>query len=68
MGAVQKSLDGQFVYVATEVKGNMVAKRKPVVPGKTYNGMTEIKQGLSPGDKVITTGFQNIVEGDYLHL
>ena len=30
----------------------------------TYNGFTEIKKGIEPGDKVITNGFQNIIEGD----
>jgi len=34
----------------------------------TYNGFAEIKSGLDPGDKVITTGFQNVIEGDVVKL
>ena len=68
VGAIQKSLDGEFVYVAAEEKGRSIAQRKSVQSGKTYNGMTEIKSGLAEGDKVITTGYQNVVEGDIVRM
>jgi RND family efflux transporter MFP subunit len=66
--AVQKSTDGQFVYVATLEKSMYVARRKSVTSGKIYNGLTEITDGLKEGDKVITTGFQGIVEGDIVRI
>ena len=34
----------------------------------TYNGITEITSGLSEGDKVITFGYQNIIDGDIIRL
>jgi membrane fusion protein (multidrug efflux system) len=68
VGVVQKSTDGEFVYVASEEKGKMLAKRKMVSSGMTYNGLAEIKSGLSPGDKVITIGYQNVIEGDAVKL
>jgi RND family efflux transporter MFP subunit len=68
VGAVQKSSDGEFVYVAEIEKGKTVAKRKIVTSGKIYNGNTEIIKGLSEGDKVITIGFQNVVEGDLIKI
>lgn len=68
IGAVQKSSDGEFVYVATEEAGKTVAKRKTVTSGIIYNGVTEITSGLSEGDKVITTGYQGIIEGDIIRL
>jgi RND family efflux transporter MFP subunit len=68
VGSVQKSADGQFVYVA-EVDGKkIVAKRKIVETGMMYNGYAEIKSGLDEGDKVITNGFQNVIEGDIVSL
>jgi membrane fusion protein (multidrug efflux system) len=68
VGAVQKSSEGEFVYVTSTEKGTMVAKRKEVQPGITYNGMTEIKSGLAAGDQVITLGYQNVIEGDPIKL
>ena len=64
INSIQKSTDGEFVYVA-ETNGNKtIAKRKVVESGMIYDGFTEIKSGLVANDKVITNGFQNIIEGD----
>jgi membrane fusion protein (multidrug efflux system) len=64
VGAVQKSAEGQYVYVTSTEGSKTVAKRKNVVPGMIYNGLAEIKSGLDKGDKVITNGYQNVIEGD----
>lgn len=66
VGAVMKSSDGEYVFVAEISKGKPVAKRKMVKSGKSYNGTTEIKEGISANDKVVTFGYQNLVEGDYI--
>ena len=66
--AVQKSGDGEFVYVASEEKGKLIAKRKTVQTGLIYNGVAEIKSGIEKGDKVITSGYLNVVEGDEIEL
>lgn len=64
IGAIQKSGEGEFVYV-TETSGkNQLAKRRPVKAGMTYNGMTQITEGIAAGDEVITTGYQSVIEGD----
>lgn len=68
VGAVMKSSEGEFVFVAMSEGKNTVAKRKAVTTGMSYNGTIEIKGGLSDGDKVVTTGFQNLVEGDLISL
>ena len=68
VGSVQKSTEGQFVYfIYTEGK-KTIAKRKIVKSGIIYNGFIEIISGLEPGDKVITNGFQNVIEGDAVSL
>lgn len=64
VGAIQKSSDGEFIYVAVKENNKLIAKRKIVESGMSYNGFTEILKGLAPGDKVITNGFQNVIEGD----
>lgn len=64
VGAVQKSSNGEFVYVISTENGKTIAKRKTVASGLTYNGFAEIRNGLESGDKVITIGYQNVVDGD----
>jgi membrane fusion protein (multidrug efflux system) len=68
IGVVQKSTDGEYVYVAENINGKLIAKRKPVTSGMIYSGSTEIKSGLAAGDKVITTGYQNVIDGDPIKL
>jgi multidrug efflux pump subunit AcrA (membrane-fusion protein) len=68
VGSVQKSFDGNFVFVAVEDNGKTTAKRKTVKMGLVYNGVAEIQEGLVEGDKVITVGYQNLVEGDVVKL
>lgn len=46
----------------------MTAMRKQVKTGLTYNGTVEITEGLNQGDKVITTGYQSLIEGDLIKL
>jgi RND family efflux transporter MFP subunit len=68
IGVVQRSTDGEFVYVAENTNGKFVAKRKTVVSGMNYSGQAEIIDGLAAGDKVIVTGYQNVIDGDVVKL
>ena len=68
VAAVQKSGDGQYVYVKTMEGNKTFAKRKVVEVGTIYNGVAEIKSGLVTGDEVITSGYANIIEGDEITL
>ncbi len=68
VGAVMKGMDGEYVFVASNVNGKTVSKRKAITLGMVYNGNAEIKSGLDKGDKVVTTGYQNLVEGDEIKL
>lgn len=68
LAAIQKSSDGEFVYVVVNSNGKLFAKRKTVKQGMVYNGIAEIVSGLDPGDKVITTGYQSVIEGDAIQL
>lgn len=67
-GAVQKSTEGEYVFI-TEKDGNKsIVKRKTVKSGIIYNGFVEIVSGLEVGEKVITNGFQNVIEGDNVRI
>lgn len=66
MNVIMSDLTGSYVYVAKEKDGYHGAYRQPVVIGKTYNGIAEITAGLEPSSKVITTGFRELIEGEYV--
>jgi membrane fusion protein (multidrug efflux system) len=61
---VQHSETESFVLVVKKEKGVITVKKKIVEVGESYNGSTEIKQGLTTGDIIITKGYQNVNDGD----
>ena len=64
---LQKSTDGRtFVYIASKTGGAEVAKKVFVTVGKSFEGQTLIDSGLSPTDRIITKGYNDIVDGDKL--
>jgi RND family efflux transporter MFP subunit len=68
MNAVQHDEQGSFVYVLTQEGGNNVVHKKSIQPGQNYGNQLEVLSGLNAGDKVITTGYQNVAEGQNVSL
>lgn len=66
INTVQNSEEGQFVMVAKQNGNKLIAERRTVKQGLSYNGNVEILSGLNVGDKVITTGYQDLNQGDAL--
>lgn len=62
---LQKTDKGHFVYVAD---ASNKAKLIPVQVGNSYQSKVEIVSGLTLGDKVITTGYEELNEGDVLEI
>lgn len=65
---IQGGTDGNYVLVMITENGKMICKRKPVKPGVSYNGFTEILEGLNEGDQLITLGYDGLVEGEVVKL
>jgi len=59
VAVIQKTSKGTMLYIAD---GN-IAKSVPVTTGRNSNGMVEILLGLKPGDRVITSGFEELDNG-----
>ena len=59
-GAVQRGPTGTFVYV---VKDDNSATIRPIVVQKQDETQTVIKSGVTPPDRVVTTGFARLTEG-----
>jgi len=65
---IRDSQSGKFIYVAKEENGTLVARRLPVTVGSTYNGLAEITSGITAGDKIITTGFNSLLDGELIQV
>jgi RND family efflux transporter MFP subunit len=63
---IRESQSGKFIYIAKEENGKLVARRLPVTVGSTYNGLAEITSGIAAGDKIITTGFNSLIDGELI--
>ncbi|MDX1910829.1 MAG: efflux RND transporter periplasmic adaptor subunit [Saprospiraceae bacterium] len=62
---IQTAEDGDFVLVAEKTSEKQaVAKKVTVKQGQNYNGQVEILNGLKKGDWVISTGFQDVNNGE----
>jgi membrane fusion protein (multidrug efflux system) len=63
VNVVQSDEKGKYVYVM-QVSGNkMLARKKQVNVGEAYNGIIEIKSGLTGGELIITEGYQTVYDG-----
>jgi RND family efflux transporter MFP subunit len=57
-------LAGQyFAFIAELEKGGYVARQKPIKVGQTVGNNLEVLEGIKPGDKVIVSGTQLLVDG-----
>jgi len=61
---VQSNQDGKYVYLAKQNGTEWNAERRIVKTGMDYNGVVEILEGISAGDKIITSGFQGLNQGE----
>jgi membrane fusion protein, multidrug efflux system len=66
MNVIQTDQAGSYVYVVRSKDKYDAAYKQPVVLGTSYNGVAEVLKGLSKGDKVISIGYQELVDGEYV--
>jgi membrane fusion protein, multidrug efflux system len=58
INVIQHSEEGDYVFVAENDK----AVKRPVKVGASYQSQAEILSGLKAGEKVIVTGYQDLVD------
>jgi RND family efflux transporter MFP subunit len=64
VNTVQSDEKNKYVYVMdTQASGKKIATRKIIVLGEVYGDLVEIKSGLTGGEQLITSGYQNLYEG-----
>jgi RND family efflux transporter MFP subunit len=63
VNVVQSDEKNKYVYVMEKAGDKMVARKKIVNVGEAYNGLIEIKSGLTGGEMIITEGYQTVYDG-----
>jgi membrane fusion protein (multidrug efflux system) len=63
---IQQTGQGQFVFVAEQLNGDWISRRRSVKVGNSYEDRAEILSGLRPGEYVVTFGYQNLADGQKL--
>ena len=66
MNVIQKDQTGSYVYIVRSKDKYNSAVKQPVVIGNSYNGVAEVLNGLTVGDKVISVGYQELADGEYV--
>jgi len=61
---VQNDQKGKFIYIAKQKGKDWIADKRMIKTGKDYDGVIEVLEGLTTGEKVITAGFQNLNSGE----
>lgn len=60
---VQTDEKNKYVYVMVKEGDRLVARKRVVTTGETYESRVEIKSGLNAGDQIITEGYQQVYDG-----
>jgi RND family efflux transporter MFP subunit len=60
---IQSNQNGEFIYVAKQNSNVWTAEQNFIKTGMNYDGVTEVIEGLSAGEKIITSGYQNLNSG-----
>jgi membrane fusion protein (multidrug efflux system) len=67
INVVQNINNEKVVYVAEAKGAQTVARKRVVIVEGVYDNQAQVT-GLSVGDKLITTGFQGLADGDYVKI
>ena len=61
---IQSDPKGNFVYIVASENKKSIAKKAFVEEGQSYDGKIEIKKGLKPEDKIITSNYLELEENE----
>jgi RND family efflux transporter MFP subunit len=67
INVVQNINDEKVVYIAEQSGNQTVARKKTVKVEGIFDNQAQV-QGLSNGDKLITTGYQGLTDGAYIKI
>ncbi len=65
---VKRDFEKEFLFVAKKVKGKLIAKKVYVKTNMSYNGFTEVVEGLNEGDSLITEGYNEVADNSLIEV
>lgn len=65
---IQTSEEGKFVMLAKREGSKITAHKTIIKTGDSYNGQIIVKEGISESDEIISTGFQELIDGQEVKL
>lgn len=68
--SIQRNAAGENVVYLLEKKTDStgIAQKQKIITGLSYDGRTEVVEGLEPGDMLITDGTRNLREGESVQI
>lgn len=66
LNVLQTDENGKFVLTSNMENGKAIARKKMVTIGELYDEMLEIRDGLKPGDIIITKGYESVYDGQMI--
>jgi RND family efflux transporter MFP subunit len=60
---IKEDFKGHYTFIAESNSDNLTAKKVYVETGVSDNNMTEVREGLAPGMRIISTGFSQVIDG-----
>ncbi len=60
---IKQDISGSYIYTVQHNSEKQVARKMYIQPGKSYKDATMVVEGLEPGQKVITEGFNMVSDG-----
>ena len=67
LNTVQTGEQGKYVLLAQKTGDNIIAKKRNITIGQLSGDSIEVKEGLQPGDELITQGYQGLFDGQPIY-
>ena len=65
---IKQDINGEYIYVAREDEGIIVARKVYITTGMSYGDETMVVSGLDPGTRVITEGYSLVTDGTEVNI
>ncbi len=65
---LQRSAEGYYAMVGEQKGNKLIAKRKNVTVGQSYNGQAEVLSGIEENDQIVMNGYRDLNEGEEIRI
>lgn len=66
--SVVRNEEGLSIFVVAEQNGNLIAVQRTITISLSSGDYVVVDSGLEPGDRVVTAGFTNLSNGDFVNI